>query len=290
MRNMSFLKTIEQFMDGSKDVTRRLGWKFAKVDDIVQGVEKGQGLKNGEKIKKMGMIMFRDLRWEPLNRLILEPEYGELEVIREGFPDMTPGEFVEMFREMNKCAADALVHRMVFSHIRIARTSFADDYICRYQWPPNCFVQAGGNGIVLAKPKVYETAFFEAFPKVPKTFIRGEAETIEYAEKAAWERYLHFKKCAGHEYEKRAYTNGAGFCIHCGMFKSKAFEPWESCFNCGNKTYHSKDKHGEWWCEECQVPEDRKTSAQIYVDDYLARKAAKEKQQEIQWPEDDPWS
>jgi hypothetical protein len=33
MRNMSFFLTTAQFLDGTKDVTRRKGWRFLKPGD-----------------------------------------------------------------------------------------------------------------------------------------------------------------------------------------------------------------------------------------------------------------
>lgn len=121
-------------------------------------------------------------------------------------------------------------------------------------WPDDCYVQWGGDGIVftggggiekginiltgvLAGQKEsageamellknsYVTAFFEAFPTEPKTFIRGEGSTIEEAEKQAFEQFQKHVSCPGHEFERRGYTNGCGLCKHCGLFKSKAFEP-----------------------------------------------------------------
>ena len=58
-------------------------------------------------------------------------------------------------------------------------------YECKYDWKDNCFVQCGDEGVVLDKVDSYLTAFFEAFPKEPKTFIRGEGKTIAEAEKQA---------------------------------------------------------------------------------------------------------
>ena len=49
MRRMSFSMTEPQFRDGSKDVTRRLGWKFLKPGDRIMGVRKCMGLAKGEK-------------------------------------------------------------------------------------------------------------------------------------------------------------------------------------------------------------------------------------------------
>lgn len=116
-RNQSFMLTKEQYRAQTKFVTRRSGWKFAKVGDVVNGCEKCQGLKKGEKIVVMGQHRFTNLRWEPLRRMIDEPEYGERECVLEGFPDMTPQEFVEMYCKHNKCKPEALVHRLEFEYL-----------------------------------------------------------------------------------------------------------------------------------------------------------------------------
>lgn len=55
------------------------------------------------------------------------------------------------------------------------------EYESKYDW--DCYCQAGSNGVVFSKNGNYETAFFEAFPKNPKCFIRGEGANIEEAEK-----------------------------------------------------------------------------------------------------------
>lgn len=99
-------------------------------------------------------------------------------------------------------------------------------YDCQYEWTKDCFTQCGDSGIVFSKEgNPYKTAFFEAFPQSPKTFIRGEGNTIEDAEKDAWQQYAKHIKCDNHEFQRRGYRNGAGFCKHCGLFKSNAFEP-----------------------------------------------------------------
>ena len=116
-RNQSFFHTKEQYRNQTKTVTRRLGWKFAKVGDIANGVEKAQGLKKGERIVLMGQHRFIDLRWEPLRRMLDEPEYGEAEVIKEGFPEMSPGEFVTFFCKSMGCDPETLVHRMEYAYL-----------------------------------------------------------------------------------------------------------------------------------------------------------------------------
>ena len=118
-RNMSFMLTVKQYRDRTKTVTRRNGWAFAKVGDIVNGCEKCQGLKKGEKIVHLGQHRWTNLRWEPLRRMIDDPEYGQREVILEGFPNMTPVEFVEMYCRHNGCSPEDRVHRMEFEYVQV---------------------------------------------------------------------------------------------------------------------------------------------------------------------------
>jgi len=119
-RNMSFMLTTEQYKARNKFVTRRNGWAFSKVGDIVNGCEKCQGLKKGEKIVKLGQHRWVSLRWEPLHRLTDDPEYGRREMILEGFPNLNPTEFVAMYCDHNKCTPDKLVHRMEFEYVETA--------------------------------------------------------------------------------------------------------------------------------------------------------------------------
>lgn len=97
MRNISFSLTKEQFRNRTKTVTRRLGWKNLKVGEILCVVEKAQGLKKGEKVVRMGFIRIRHVRRESLYPILDDPGYGWSEVMKEGFPNMTPGEFFQFF-------------------------------------------------------------------------------------------------------------------------------------------------------------------------------------------------
>jgi len=114
---------------------------------------------------------------------------------------------------------------------------------CKFEWPEDCFLQFGGDGMVFTEntfsqalhdPKVaidaltgklphYKTAFFEAFPENPKTFIRGEGETPEKAEEDCWNQWQKILLCENHEFEKRKYTNGYGICKHCELGMSNKF-------------------------------------------------------------------
>jgi hypothetical protein len=96
-RNISFSLTKEQFRNQTKTVTRRLGWKNLKAGTILCVVEKAQGLKKGEKVVKMGLIRVVNVRIEWLYELTDDLEYGKAEVIKEGFPEMTPAQFFGFF-------------------------------------------------------------------------------------------------------------------------------------------------------------------------------------------------
>jgi hypothetical protein len=114
--NISFSKTIPQINDFSKTVTRRNGWWKLSPGIVLQAVEKGQGLKLGEHVKLLHKIQVLSSRAEPLNALTASPKYGEQEVIKEGFPEMTPDQFVQMYCDLNKCQPSTIVRRIEFRH------------------------------------------------------------------------------------------------------------------------------------------------------------------------------
>ena len=111
-RNMSFYMTTIQMMGEWKDVTRRLGWLFAKPGDIINACVKCQGLKKGEKIEKICQIQIVSVRREPLSAITQE------EVTREGFPGKTVEWFIEMFCDANKCTGSTEVTRIEFKYIK----------------------------------------------------------------------------------------------------------------------------------------------------------------------------
>lgn len=116
MRNMSVSKTIAQCRAFEKTVTRRNGWWNLQAGEILQLVEKAQGLKLGEKVKHIHKIQVIEARVETLDTILTLPEYGRLEMIREGFPEMPAKEFVEMYCKMNKCGPRTMVNRISFRY------------------------------------------------------------------------------------------------------------------------------------------------------------------------------
>lgn len=112
MRNMSFMLTTEQIKNRTKTVTRRVGWKFIKVGNLIQAIEKGQGLKKGETVKKLAVLRVEGVRVEPLWYM------GHDDVIREGFPELSVIGFIDMFCKSHKgCTPETEVTRILFSYV-----------------------------------------------------------------------------------------------------------------------------------------------------------------------------
>lgn len=122
MRNMSFALTTEQILDESKDVTRRLGWEFLKVGDLLRPVRKCMGLRPGEKLAVLrDPITVVGVRRERLDRMLTDLDYGFEEVRREGFSNHPyyrwPSEWVQMFCASHKgCAPGTVITRIEFSY------------------------------------------------------------------------------------------------------------------------------------------------------------------------------
>jgi hypothetical protein len=108
---MSFQMTTQQYRNKTKTVTRRLGWWKVNIGEVMNGVEKCQGLKKGEKMVKLGQHRIVGARLEPLNAITQE------DCVREGFPEMTPDEFVAMFTRHHNCLPTQTVNRIEFEYL-----------------------------------------------------------------------------------------------------------------------------------------------------------------------------
>ena len=111
MRNISFAFTKEQFLNGTKDVTRSLGWKDLKSGQRLMAIEKGMGLAKGEKIVRLGVIEILSASRERLWMI------NQADVIREGFPAWTPEQFIDFFCKANECTRDDKVTRIWFKRV-----------------------------------------------------------------------------------------------------------------------------------------------------------------------------
>jgi hypothetical protein len=114
MKNISFSITTEQFKARTKTVTRRLGWKTLKAGQHLMGCKKCMGLKPGEKVEKLGEIRVVSVRQEMLDEILNKHDD---EMTKEGFPQMSRMDFIEMFcREMH-CEPETIVTRIEFEYI-----------------------------------------------------------------------------------------------------------------------------------------------------------------------------
>lgn len=115
MRLISFFLTSPQFLDGTKDVTRRLGWKALMPGARLMAVRKAQGLKKGETPEKLGEIEIIAVRRESLWSIEAE------DCRREGFPYLSPMGFVGMFCKHMGCEPQTEVTRIEFRKVKACR-------------------------------------------------------------------------------------------------------------------------------------------------------------------------
>jgi hypothetical protein len=91
---MAVSLTEAQARDRSKTVTRRTGWRMLRPGDQLTLCPKVMGRRHGEPLDRITTVEVTDVRREPLNAIT------PADVTAEGFPRMTPAEFVRFF-----CAA-----------------------------------------------------------------------------------------------------------------------------------------------------------------------------------------
>lgn len=108
-RHMSFAKTIDQVRAGTKTVTRRRSWTTLRPGDIFCAVEKAMGLKSGEHVKRLGLFQVVDVYQLPLDAI------DPTDVVREGFPEMSPAQFVDFFCDQFGGARQQIVTRIEFA-------------------------------------------------------------------------------------------------------------------------------------------------------------------------------
>ena len=119
MRRASFMLTRPQMRARTKTVTRRLGWLWAMPGMHVLAVFKGMGIRPYEVIEQFGVIELVGVRRERLDAI------DEADCVAEGFPDLTPAQFVEMFCAHNRtkrctpATPATIVTRAEFKHLEV---------------------------------------------------------------------------------------------------------------------------------------------------------------------------
>jgi len=99
-RRMSFFLTTAQILARTKTVTRRAFGTLTtlKPGDKLIAIEKGQGLKAGEGHRMLALL---SVRVEQLDAITAD------DCAREGFPGVSPAEFVAFFRQAGRGRAAA---------------------------------------------------------------------------------------------------------------------------------------------------------------------------------------
>lgn len=112
MRRISFALTTEQILNQSKTVTRRFGWDFLKPGDQLQPIEKGMGLKKGEKQRLLGCpIEVLRVRKERIDAILSD------DCALEGFPNWGPSDFVDFICSHHKAKRSDIITRIEFKYL-----------------------------------------------------------------------------------------------------------------------------------------------------------------------------
>lgn len=90
-RLMSVAMTEEAVRRRTKTVTRRKGWAYLRAGERITLCRKVMGRRCGEPLVRIVDVQVVSVRREPLKSITAE------EVAREGFPGMSPQEFVRTF-------------------------------------------------------------------------------------------------------------------------------------------------------------------------------------------------
>ena len=109
-RIIGFSFMIDLIRSRVKTVTRRIGWLFLKPGDELIAAENAFGLRKGEKVVPETLIRVVDTRVERL------AEITEADCAKEGFPEMAPEQFVEMYCDEYNCEPDTKVNRIEFTY------------------------------------------------------------------------------------------------------------------------------------------------------------------------------
>ena len=126
--NMSFSLGARQVRLGQKDVTRRLGWKNLKPGQRFWAIEKGQGLKKGQHVKRICECECVSNTPEPLDEIIQRSYRGvgqrpgiagltHSEAWREGFWGLGAAGFVVLFCKHMRVNPRTIVNRIEFRRI-----------------------------------------------------------------------------------------------------------------------------------------------------------------------------
>jgi len=109
---MAVSLTEPQVRARAKTVTRRIGWRMLRPGDQLTLCRKMMGRRRGEPLERIAAVEVISVRREPLDAITLA------DLAAEGFPQMTPAEFVTFFcRTHRSCGPGTEVTRIEWRYI-----------------------------------------------------------------------------------------------------------------------------------------------------------------------------
>lgn len=112
-RLMSVSLTEAQVVDRSKTVTRRMGWRTLQPGTRLTLCRKVMGRRKGEPLVRLVDVEVVAVRRERLDTITAD------DVAAEGFPDMTPEQFVAFFCGSHTgCTPESEVTRIEWRYLR----------------------------------------------------------------------------------------------------------------------------------------------------------------------------
>lgn len=109
---MSVSLTEPQVRARTKSVTRRMGWAYARPGERLTLCRKVMGRRKGEPLVRIVDVEVVSVRREQLDTIT------PAEVKAEGFPEMSPAEFVEFFCGTHKgCTPTSEVTRLEWRYL-----------------------------------------------------------------------------------------------------------------------------------------------------------------------------
>lgn len=122
-RLMSVALTTDAVRNRQKTVTRRAGWQMLRPGDQLTLCPKVRGRRHGEPLDRIVTVDVVSVRREPLNTIT------PADVTAEGFPGMTPAEFVDFFCSTHRGVSAATdITRIEWSYPRRCRNCGCTDY------------------------------------------------------------------------------------------------------------------------------------------------------------------
>lgn len=125
-RLMSVAFTEQAVRDRTKTVTRRKGWwtdkngrHLVKVGDRITLCRKVMGRKKGEPLERICDVEVVHVQRHPLSSLLTcDPQEAAEEMACEGFPGMSPAEFISRyFTDAQGIHPDSLVTRIEWKYL-----------------------------------------------------------------------------------------------------------------------------------------------------------------------------